>query len=98
MHLMPSPRNKLSKIFTFLLVLYINFLVLYTERTVRLKTTSLTDDVIDWPDPHKILGCATVGERPLALHHQQPEKNTQNVGAASLEKFLPTLMTLTALD
>jgi len=27
--------------------------------TVGLKTTSVTDDVIDWPIPNKIIDCAT---------------------------------------
>jgi len=30
-----------------------------TEGTVGLKTTTVTDDVIKWPLPNKILGCAT---------------------------------------
>jgi len=30
--------------------------------TVGLKTTAVTDDVIDWPIPNKIIDCATARE------------------------------------
>ena len=49
------PRNKLANIFTGALYQF-STVGKYTERTVGLKMTSVTDDVIDWPLPHKILG------------------------------------------
>jgi len=32
------------------------------EGTAGLKTTSVTDDVIDWPLPNKIIGCVTASD------------------------------------
>jgi len=43
-------------------VLHINFQVhvkKQTEGIVGLKKISMTDHIIDWPLPNKILGCAT---------------------------------------
>jgi len=53
-----SPRNKLANTFTGALYQF-STVRKYMERTVGLKMTSVTDDVIDWPLPNKILGCAT---------------------------------------
>jgi len=41
------------------MVFYVNFQLLENKGTVGLKTMSVTDDVIYWPLPNKILGCAT---------------------------------------
>jgi len=53
-----SPRNKHAKIFTSAFYQF-STVTKYTEGAVGLKTTSVTDDVIDGPLPNNILGCAT---------------------------------------
>jgi len=52
------PRNKFAKIFNS--VLY-HFLTVrkQTGGTAGLKTTSVTDNVIDWPLQNKTFGCPT---------------------------------------
>jgi len=51
-----------------ILVLHINLTVRkLTEGTVGLKTTSVSDDMIDWPLPNRILGCATASGRVLPV-------------------------------
>jgi len=59
----PLPETNL---FRFLLVLCINYSWFrkLMEMTVglSLKTTSMTDDVIDWPLPNKIIDCASTRE------------------------------------
>jgi len=52
------PRNKISQIFAGILYQF-SAVRKSTEVTVGLETTSVDDDVIDWPNPNKIIDCAT---------------------------------------
>ena len=89
----PPPRNKLAKIFTG---------ALYQLSTVR--KTSVTDDVIDWPLPNKIFGCATAihqeinntsrHQKGLCVSANERQRSSRHIASMGLRLVPSVILTV----